>query len=215
MADIRHRVLTELRDKLRRDGRLLVEESTLEIEHDDGHRSLCRGESLIDQLQAAIARDVDSEIGKVRRSKGTVPAVISLAAFDVMSDMDKVTRAWHPSRTVAGRISATVSQLCTQSVEEIPRMRYVSRYLDSWVTLIGELLEPPKRMHIVGACPECGETTVRQYNPQDREYVISPALQITRDSTGQACECLGCGAVWPESHFLLLAQVLGCEPACP
>lgn len=208
------RTLRTLRDKLRQDAALLVQEATREIARDDGTVFLSRADSLIDQLQAAIARDSDTEIVKVRRSKGTLPTVMSVPAFDVMSDIDKVTRTWNKDRDVSVRISAVVAELCRSSIEAIPRMRYVSRYLDSWVRLIRELFEPPKRMHLVGACPECDETAVRQYSPDDGEYVIAPALQIIRSGDTHTCECQNCGAVWLEGQFLLLAKVLGCESPC-
>lgn len=208
------RTLRTLRDKVRHDAALLVQESTREIERDDGSVFLSRADSLIDQLQAAIARDSDAEIAKVRRSKGTLPTVMSVPAFDVMRDIDKVTKAWNRDRDVSVRIAAVVAELCRGSVEAIPRIRYVSRYLDSWVRLIRELFEPPRRIHLVGACPECGETSVRQYSPDDGEYVIASALHIVRTGETHACECQGCGTVWPESQFLLLAKVLGCDSPC-
>jgi hypothetical protein len=205
------RTLRKLRDKLRSDYVLLVQGMSVDVERDDGTRIRQEIPGLIRQLASAIGRDTDSEIAKIRRSKGTLPSVISVQAFDIMSNIERVTRNWDRAHNVTLRITNSVESVCRGSVNDIGNMRIMSHYLDSWVRLITELFDPPRRIHLAGACPECGQSRVRQFNMDDQEYVIAPALQIIQGPNGHICECLSCGTQWPNTHFLLLAKVLGCE----
>lgn len=203
------RVLDKLKYKLRADAAQLINQTYCDIARDDGTFTRQPIPGLIDQLESAIANGREQK--RILRSKRGSPIVISVQAFDLRADIDHVTREWSTSRYIADRISIAVAHHCARSVDAIPDIRYISRYLESWVRLIGDLFEPPRLLHLVAACPHCGEATVTMYHMDDTESVLGSALQIMRTQDGLVCECLACGTRWPDTHFLLLAQALGCE----
>lgn len=209
MSTMDTKTLRRLRDKLRADSERLVVGTHVDLARDDGTTTRQRIPGLITQLQAAIGNS--GERKRVIRRKRGLPIVISVQAFDIMSNIDRTTKQWSKARAIPHRITLKVADLCTRSTDAIGDMHYVSRYLDSWVRLITELFDPPKRIHLAAPCPECRETTVRLYHMDDAEYVLTPALQIIKTGNGHECECFSCGTVWPDSSFLLLAKILGCE----
>lgn len=208
-ATTEQRTLRTLRDKLREDCVTLTDSRECDVTRDDGSITRHATPGLIQQLSQAIAHS--GETRPVLRRKRGLPIVISVQAFDIMADIERVTKKWDTSKAIHQRIAHTVAELCREDTNAIPRMRIVSGYLDSWVRLIRELFEPPRRLHLAAPCPACTETTVTVYHADDRESVLAPALQITYTKDGHVCECYACGAIWPETHFLLLAQILGCE----
>jgi len=87
----------------------------------------------------------------------------------------------------------------------------VSRHLTAWCADIRALLNPRFRKHIAAPCPHCHATMTHVRDPGTGDQVQVHALQIAPapDTPGRLhCQCLACGAVWPESHFDLLARVL-------
>lgn len=203
------RALRTLREKLRDDCATLTHSQQCEVNRDDGTVTRHVRPGLIEQLSQAIAHS--GETRPVLRRKRGLPIVISVQAFDIMADIERVSKQWNTNKSASTRILGTVAELGRANVDAIPRMRVVSGYLDSWVRLIRELFEPPRRLHLAAPCPACNESTVTIYHADDKESVLSPALQITHTKDGHICECYACGAIWPDTHFLLLAQILGCE----
>jgi hypothetical protein len=201
------RILRSLHDKMRSDCALLVDGTDVDIERDDGSITRQHVPGLLRQLASAIGNS-NERLGYVRSKDGR-PIVISVQAFDLMTGIERITRLWNRDQDIAVRISRTVAALCTRSTDAIPDAHSIARHLATWVRLINELFEPPRRLHLAAACPECGKATVTRMDGGER--VIGPALQISRVANGHQCECMACGARWPDSHFLLLSQVLGCE----
>lgn len=195
--------------KLRSDRALLVQGVYCDVERDDGSTTRQYVPGLLRQLVSAIGNS--NEQRRWARTKGGMPIVISVRAFDIMASIERVTRLWTTDVGVSVRIDRTVSELCRGSIEALPRMRHVSDHLATWVMLINELFDPPRRLHLAAPCPACGKATSRVYHLDENEYVMVPALQIVKVESGHQCQCVACGACWPDSHFLLLAQVLGCE----
>jgi hypothetical protein len=78
-----------------------------------------------------------------------------------------------------------------------------------WSRMILTVLDPPKRVHIAAACPQCDVRMVWRDDPSLGEEVQAPALSLDSET---GCTCLACGAHWPPEQFEHLALVLGCEP---
>ncbi len=209
MTTHEQRVFERAKRTLRASVKALLENSYCDVQRDDGTvtRQLVPG--LICQLEWAIANGREQK--RVIRSKRGSPIVISVQAFDIRANIDNVTRNWSSERSIGARIIDRVTNLYQCSVDATPDVRYVQRYLDSWTRLIGDLFEPPRLLHLVAPCPQCNETTVTMYHMDDIEAVQAPALQIMRTPAGLVCECFACGTRWPDTHFVLLAQALGCD----
>lgn len=203
------RTLRSFLAKLRSDRALLVQGVYCDIERDDGSTTRQYVPGLLRQLVSAIGNS--NEQRRWARTKGGMPIVISVQAFDIMASIERETRQWATDVGVSVRIDRTVTELCRGSIDALPRMRHVSDHLDRWVSLINELFDPPRRLHLAAPCPACGRATSPVYHLEDNERVMVPALQIFKVGDGHICQCVHCGACWPDSHFLLLAHVLGCE----
>lgn len=203
------RTLDKLKNTLRAHTSALLNESYFDVLRDDGTHTRQKALGLIPQLQMVIAAGWEHR-GSVRSSNG-LPIVISVQAFDIMAGIEHVSRKWETDRLVTDRLAATCTRLCGRSIEAIPDIRKVSRYLESWVRLIRDLFEPPRLLHLVAACPQCDESTVTLYHMDEIDPIQAPALQIMRTSNGLVCECFACGTRWPDTHFVLLAQALGCD----
>lgn len=214
MTTMEQRILNRLRDKLRDDCATLTIGVAVEVNRDDGSKVRQLTPSLIHQLGSSVANSGEIGLTTIKRSRG-LPIVISVQAFDILADINKETKCWNAHRSLQTRIQLTVAELCTKDAASVARMRYVAGHLDTWVRLIRELFNPPKRLHLAAPCPACGESTVNIYNACDTECVRAPALQITHTPRGHECECYACGACWPETHFMLLAQIIGCDPIVP
>lgn len=82
--------------------------------------------------------------------------------------------------------------------------------LRRWVRSIDELFNPPRTAEIKAACIQCGEREV--WRPRDGEMVPQTALVFVRDrETGESTEarCQSCGASWPPTMFMYLAEKIG------
>lgn len=201
------RMLLELQASLRANRRLLVDGTYCDIERDDGSVTRQHVPGLLRQLVSAIGNS--NEQRRWARTRRGMPIVISVQAFDIMASIERVTRLWTTDVGIAVRINRTVTALGRESIDAIPRMRVISHCLEAWVRTITELFDPPRRLHLAAPCPECGKAIATRI--EDGEKVTLPALQISRSPNGHQCQCVSCGACWQDTHFLLLARVLGCE----
>lgn len=202
------RILRKLQDQIRANLAKLVSDDMEEIYTDYGNSYSLIRPSLMSQLQDAVRTTV--KIRNAKRGRG-ISLVIAVQAFDLLQSIENETKNWAQG-TVVERIHSRACEVCTYTVDKISEIREVAWYLEVWVTQIRNVIDPPLRYNIMAPCPECGERVVNVYQTSEGEYLLQPALQI-RSLDGKAfCECVACGAVWPESHFLLLARVLGCDP---
>lgn len=203
------RTLRKLHEKIRTNTAHLLDYELREIYHDSGNVYEAVVPSLLYQLKSSISTG-NERTGRIK-GKGSYPLVMAVHAFDVLRGIEVIVSKWGYGDTYT-RIRSMATQICSYPIERISEVRSVAWYLETWVIQIKNLLDPPRQYNIAAPCPQCGERVVRVYHTADNEYIFHPALRITTVNGVSECTCQACDTVWPETHFVLLAQVLGCEP---
>lgn len=209
MSTLEARELAHARDQLRDHAARLLDPQAAEIQREDGTTTRHVGPSLMAQLRAAVATGREVTLGQ--RGAGGRPLVIDTAAHDLLAEITAHVALW-PWCTrgpVDDRIRATVHHLC--GTTELTAIRHVSRHLAQWAAEIPAVLTPERRRHLASPCPACTARMAWVRDPGTGERVQVPALQVHTTPTPERalqCTCLACGALWPETHFALLAQVL-------
>ncbi|UQE74207.1 hypothetical protein MYK68_15965 [Gordonia sp. PP30] len=88
--------------------------------------------------------------------------------------------------------------------QDVPAILTIAGRCEDWAKEIDQLFDPPRRLTISAACPECGESTV--YRPDETgEWVRQPALTVDYQ---RGADCLACREHWPPERFLLLEAVI-------
>lgn len=193
------RQLRRLREKVFNNVRALILQDELKVED-----RLLLGPPLIAQLRQAVANGREAGV----RTKSTHRVPISIAAHDLLTAIATETKNWSEKDTIEDRIRDANNWVHSSGDGVI---QLWLKETTEWVRKIKELFDPPNRYHLSAPCPECNQTSVRKFNPEDREYVKVPALQIVKVNDRTVCRCVGCGTEWPEEHFLLLAKAIGVE----
>lgn len=164
----------------------------------------------LDQLREAVEHGAKTA---ARRGRGTGEP-ISLAAHDlhqqITADASALARAaaphaWRPTAHVTDHIRLITAAAGRWT--DTAHIRTALRYLTRWRDEISDLLDPPRRMELVAACPACGVRMVWRH--VDGEDVQVPALSVDGH---RGCYCLACEHVWPPAQLEHLALVIGCDP---
>lgn len=150
--------------------------------------------SLLEQVCDAV----ESSSGSGHRtSRGVHRAAIGLSAADLISDIEREVGKG-PRAALVRRVWAwvRVNHSNAAAVDTI----------EGWVTRARAVVDPPRPVGLVAACPRCRRRVVHVEDAGER--VRRPALQVDR-TTGEArCIAPGCGAQWGPQFLVHLAQVI-------
>jgi hypothetical protein len=151
---------------------------------------------LLDQLRAEIAA---SSSGTGSGSASPYRSVIAIPAAELLAHIERTVG--HHRR----RRRPLVDDVRAWATNP-PDLPAAATQAQRWAEQITTLLNPPKRWHHPGACPDCGHSVA--YTPDDTgQTVRHPAIQFNRDQ-GTA-QCLRCPARWTSPAALRnLARVL-------
>lgn len=169
---------------------------------------------LLDMLKEAIG----SSLGKTGagRSPDAERNIMNLKAFALWQHIDGTTRAWlHDlsKQRPSGNLKHALVQLwglldALHASNQIKESRYlhIVEQFPRWRAQIWEMFDPPIVKDLIGACPNCNETSYRNL-----ENAKSPALiaYYWKGIQPEAkCQC--CGERWVgESQLISLGRVLG------
>lgn len=193
-------------------ARTLTEPGVRIIERDNGLRTEHEAASLLDQLAAEV------EHGRTRRGagRGGSGAPVSVEVVDLLRRIRAESAvhwqhltATNPARiprNLTERVRGLAAGACRRT--DLDELVPAHRALSDWVTSIRAILDPPRRLHLVAACPACDVRVVHRTDPTTGERVRQPALWV---DTEAGCTCLACGEQWPPERLEHLAQVIGCE----
>lgn len=182
------------------------------VQHDDGTTTDHPVPSLLDQLRDSTGHG--GETGHARRSGQRLP--INAAAVELLRDItagatDLHDRALdHRPPTIEDRVRMTLQLV--DHWDDPDAIDWATGWLHHWRHAIAELLDPPRRLELVAACPACAVTTVWRDNPDTGERTRVPALTVDPEN---GAACLACGQLWPLNQLQHLARVLGCTPIAP
>lgn len=189
---------------LSRDGQAAQARNTLSalIAHETARQA--RARALLDtlghvpSLLEQVCDAVESSSGTGHRSSsGPHRAAIGLSAADLIGvierEVGKGPRIALPSRVWAWVRAHHSDPDAVDTVEE-------------WVRAARAVVDPPRPVGLVAACPRCRRRVVHVEDAGER--VRRPALQIDRVSGTARCIGPGCGAVWGPDYLAHLAAVL-------
>lgn len=207
------RTMRALHADIRDAARTLTEPGVRVIERDNGLRTEHTAASLLDQLAAATKH------GSTRNGagRGSASAPVAVEVVDLLRRIRAEAAAlW---QTYGEGDPTQIPRELTQRVRELTAgaclrvnlddLTHVHRHVSDWITAIRGILDPPRRLHLVAACPACDVRIVHRTDPTTGERVRQPALCVDTDT---GCTCLSCGEQWPTDHLEHLAQVIGCTP---
>lgn len=166
--------------------------------------------SLYRQIHAVVAGMQGSGNGHAARS---MPPVWC-DAVDILNAIETALDAWRlppillPEPPYAPGTPNRIRKLAKRAwrPQDTERVHKLAKALNEWADEIDLKLNPPRRLHIAAACPECGATTVK-HRDATGEMVNGPALTVIAD---YGCTCLECGTHWSPELYRLLAKVLEC-----
>ncbi|QJY46668.1 DUF7340 domain-containing protein [Pseudonocardia broussonetiae] len=180
-----HLVMRQLRDHRRR----VVKRRT------NGRATTAVVPSLLVQLRSEIGASSNTGAGG---SAGPYRSIIAIPATELHAEIQRTTHAPRGAldlRPHVTRWAATTTDLV-----------HAATKASAWVEQIRTLLNPPKRWHHPGACPDCGQATAHVVDTSG-DLVRRPAIEFDRDR-GRA-RCLRCPAHWDtEAQLHQLARVL-------
>lgn len=167
---------------------------------------LRRGPSLYVQLWDATMGE-QSNAGTGGGSKSRPPFWTD--AFDLRNEIDTAVECWQPAYQgvppTVGRLNCLLEH--PWRPQDIRQISQITTAVESWVTAIGELMNPTPKWTLPNPCPACGRAIVYRRD-SGGELVRQPALKIGVNG----CTCQHCHATWAPERFVFLARVLGSLP---
>lgn len=157
----------------------------------DGKPIVQTFDPLIKTLQERISSDVGVGAGKGKLGFERSP--IDVKAFDLYSEIKDTVEAglFETQLSITSDLAlnvqsleARVTELRTSGGIQEHRFFYFINKMESWVTRIWELIDPPREAELEGACPFCGST-----DWFDKEGIKSTAL-IVRHHDGKEPEAV-------------------------
>jgi len=168
------------------------------IRHETTRRARVSAEAVVPSLLAQLCDAVESSRGTGHRgAAGPHRSAIGLSAADLIGDIERVVGSG-PRPTLHRRVWRWVRVHDTDPS--------AAAALACWVERARDVVDPPRPVTVVGACPHCRRTVVHVLDAG--EWVRRPALQVDRDAGRARCIGPGCGATWDQAHMPLLARVL-------
>jgi len=210
----------------------LTETHPVGVDRDSG-REYVNVDGLLAQLRAAFFEGMGSSGGSQKGGKLPLSAAaydlldeITVQASEALASVDKrptplgqaedYVKAWAEVTSEEKRVIVSVRVLGQPEDGTPPKVvtdfrEYTSLQLvSSWFKRVTDFFDPPKRIEILAACPNCG---VRNYlKKQDGVSVTTPALwQRVDRQTGEtvAFECTACSLDWPKPMFENFGRMIG------
>ena len=169
----------------------------VKVPTDDGH-TWATEDPLLVQLQEAVSSSLSSGSGS-----GGAPWTRNVLDSDALHQAAIITSTIGDWCRIAG---ATVTRDPVQDLRAWYAKRLSTRdpetfylgMLQTWVTTIRTIVNPPKTLQILGACPVCKEVT---YTNSAGETVSNPLVMTYRPDTANMhraarASCRVCGTVW-------------------
>lgn len=162
---------------------------------------------LLDMLKEAIG----SSLGKTGagRSPDAERNIMNLRAFALWQHIDGTTRAWlrdlskqRPSKELKDalvQLGGLLEALHASNQIKESRYLHILEQFPRWRSQIWEMFDPPTMKELIGACPNCGETSY-----VNLEHVTSPALiAYYWKGIQPEAKCQQCGDRWSGERALL------------
>ena len=205
----------------------LTETHPVGVDRDQG-RVYVNVDGLLAQLRQAFFEGMGSSGGAAKGSKLPLSAgaydlleEISVQASEALASVDKrptpygqaedYVKAWAEITSEEKRVVVSTRSTATDGRVFNELREYTSQQLvESWFKRVTDFFDPPKRIEITAACPNCG---VRNYLKKvDGVSVTTPALwQRVDRTTGDtvAFECTACSLDWPRPMFENFGRLIG------
>jgi hypothetical protein len=211
------RLLHQARDDVRYALKELCDPLRRTVWREDGTLTTHHAVSLLKQLREEVGNS-GGRSGGIRRA-APIPVAVEaldlwnsvLAGAHLMAEETGATLT-EPGPEHAIRRAVAEAGGCT----DLEVLWGIRNMLDGWAKSIKALLHPTRRIPLWGkSCPECWEVTVWRRDESDGEAKRTAALEIGMDENQSGtlaateARCLGCGAVWPRSRLLELAEAMG------
>lgn len=154
-------------------------------------------EALLMEIPTSTSREVFSR--GVRKSQPT----IWCDALDLRVAIDRRVKDWRrEGDSTPARLRALAASRWRP--QDSGLVREYAAEVESWVSAIANMIDPPHIKGVSAPCPSCGRRW--HYRHRDGEQIRQPALQLAIES---GCTCGVCGAHWPPERFLFLCRLLG------
>lgn len=150
--------------------------------------------SLLDQLRTEIGASNNTGAGG---SAGPYRSIIAIPAAELLAAIQ---------RHVGARPDDPLPSKVRHWADAAADAEQAAATAEQWAAKIRSLLNPPKRWHHPGACPDCGHRIAHVADDSGQE-VRRPAIEF--DRTRGRARCLRCPARWEtEAQLRQLARVL-------
>jgi len=205
----------------------LTETHPVGVNRDSG-REYVNVDGLLAQLRAAFFEGMGSSGGSQKGGKLPLSAAaydlldeITVQASEALASVDKrptpfgqaedYVKAWAEITAEDKRVVVSSRSTATDGKVFNELREYTSTQLvAAWYKRVTDFFDPPKRIEIMAACPNCG---VRSFlKKADGVSVTTPALwQRTDRQTGEtvAFECDACSLDWPRPMFENFGRMIG------
>jgi hypothetical protein len=158
--------------------------------------------SLLDQLLDAV----HPSQGGGGAGAGPHRAPADLSAAELVAQIRRAVGA-RPEQDLAMRLRSWASLANHWRGTDPVRLTWAADSAEYWVSAAQGVLDPPRPLDLVAACPEC-ESRIVYVNDDSGELVRRPALQVDRITGTARCLARGCSATWGPERLAFLAAVL-------
>lgn len=163
-------------------------------------------DALLDQLEAA--KDPSGEGGGSSGSAKGAPC--DLTAVDLEErfrrELARWSDRWGASQRAGGSLSGSVIWAHRESGRLSPEAAdTLAKALRSWVSLIQDMLHPPRQTPLDGRCPVCQAVEVQAQDDEGRPVRKAALVAVWDQARIDHVICRHCESVWQRPEFLDLA----------